>query len=33
MVAGQWVIQDGQHPLEAASAASFRQVLRTLLDS
>jgi formimidoylglutamate deiminase len=33
MVAGQWVIQDGHHPLEEASANGFRQVLGTLLHS
>ena len=33
MVAGQWVVKDGHHPLEADSAASFSQALKTLLDS
>jgi hypothetical protein len=33
MVAGQWVIQDGHHPLEETSASDFRQVLVSLLDA
>lgn len=33
MVAGQWVIKDGHHPLEETSATRFRQVLKSLLDA
>lgn len=33
MVAGQWVIQEGHHPLEETSATRFRQVLKSLLDA
>lgn len=31
MVGGRWVVQEGRHPDEAASAQEFAQVLRTLL--
>ena len=32
MVAGRWVVTEGRHPQEDAIAATYRQVLQTILD-